>query len=67
MLVLKHTFNFFQATVIKRKHCKNSCRLLESAVISKTNHVKQRLGFYQISLYLVDIIQYENNIKIENG
>ena len=37
------------------------------AVISKINNIRQRPGFYQISLYLVDIILRENNIKIENG
>ena len=33
---------------------------------SKTNHIKQRPVFYQISSYLEDIILHENNIKIEN-
>ena len=42
-------------------------RLLESAVIFKTNHTKQRQGFYQISPNLANIILNENKIKIENG
>ena len=45
-------------------HCKKSRRLLESAVISKTNHIKQHLGFYQISPYPANIIL--NKIKIAN-
>ena len=65
-LEFKHTFNFFQATLTKPIHCKKSHRLLESVVISKTNHIKQRPGFYQISQYLADIILHKNNIKIEN-
>ena len=52
MLEFKHTFNFPQAIQIKPIHSKNSWRLLESAAISKTNHIKQRPGFYQISPYL---------------
>ena len=39
-------------------------RLLESAVISKTNYIKQRPGFYQISPRLANIIRNENKIKI---
>ena len=38
MLELKHTFDFSQATLIRPIHYKTSRRLLESAVISKTNH-----------------------------
>ena len=41
MLDLKHTFNFFQANLIKPIHCKKSHRLLESTIISKTKHIKQ--------------------------
>ena len=44
-----------------------SSGLLESVVISKTNHIKQSPGFYQISLYLADFMLHENNIRIENG
>ena len=43
-----------------------SRRLLESAIISKTNHIRQHSGFYQFSPYLVNIVLRENNIKIEN-
>ena len=60
MLDLNNIFNFFQATLIKPIHCKKSCRLLESAVISKTNLRRHRRGFCQISPYLVDIIRNEN-------
>ena len=67
MLKLKHTFNFSQVTLIKPIQCKKSRRLLESAVISKTSHKKQRPSFYQISPYQVNIILNENKIKIENG
>ena len=28
---------------------------------------KQHQGFYQISPYLLDVIQHEKNIKIKNG
>ena len=59
MLELKLTFNFSQATLLKPIHCKKSCRLLESAVISKTKHIIQRTGFYQIPLYLEKIIPLE--------
>ena len=55
-LELKYTFNFSQATLIKPIHCKKSQRLLESAVISETNHIKQCSGFYQILPYLANII-----------
>ena len=69
MIDLKQPFNFSQATLIKPIHCKKKKkrRLLESAVISKTNHVKQRPSFYKISPDLADIILHEDNIKIENG
>ena len=63
MLYFKHTFNFSKATLIKPIHCKKSRRLLVSAVISQSKHVKQRAGFYPISLYLADIILRENNIE----
>ena len=66
MLELKHAFNFSQATLIKPIHFKKSQRLLESVVISKTNYIKEHLGFYQISPYLANIILNENRIKIEN-
>ena len=46
--VVIYTFNFSQATLIIPIHCKKFRRLLESAVISKTNYIKQRPGFYQI-------------------
>ena len=65
MLELKHTFNFSQATLIKPIQCKKYQRLLESAVISKTNHIKQRPGFYQISPYLANMILSENKIKVQ--
>ena len=45
MLELKHTFKFPQATLIKPIHCKKSQRLLESVVISKTNHIKNVQAF----------------------
>ena len=32
-----------------------------------SNHISQRPRFYQISPYLGNIIQHENNIRIENG
>ena len=67
MLELKHTFIFSQATLIKPIHYKKSQRLLESAVISKINHIKQRPGFPQISPYLLNIILNENKINMENG
>ena len=67
MVELKHTFNFSKATLIKPIHWKTPWRLLESAVISKTNHIKQRPGFYQISSFLANIILNENKIKIKNG
>ena len=67
MLDLKHTFDFSQVTLIKPIDCKKSRRLFESAAISKTKHIKQRPGFYQISPYLADIILHENKIEIENG
>ena len=67
MLDLKHIFNFSQASLIKSINCKNSRRQLESAVISRSKHIKQRLGFYQISPYLADIILRENNTEVENG
>ena len=63
----KHTFNFSQVTEIKPIHCKKSHKLIESAVISISNHIPQRPGFYQISPYLANIILHENNIKIKNG
>ena len=67
MLELKQTFNFSQATLITPIHCKKKpCRLLESAIISKTNDKKQRRGFYQISPN-ADIMLRVNNIRIENG
>ena len=56
-----------QPTLIKLIHYKKSLRLLEFSVIFKTNHQKQHPGFYQILLYLADILLHENNIKIENG
>ena len=59
-----HIQIFSQGTLIKPKHCKKSRRLLESAIISKTNYIKQRPGFYQISPFLANIIL--NKIKIEN-
>ena len=52
------------SSATKLIHCKKSRRLFESAVISERNHIKQRTGFYQISLH---IILNENKIKIENG
>ena len=68
MLDLKHTFNLSQATLIKTMHCIKSRRLLEEvSAISIINLIAQRLGFYQISPYLANIIQHENNINIENG
>ena len=67
MLELKHTFSFSQTSLIKPIHCKKSHRLLEFEVISKTNHRRQRQGFYQMSPYLVNTILHENNIKMENG
>ena len=45
MLELKNTFDFSQGTLIKPIHCKTSRRLLEFAVISKTNHIKNVQGF----------------------
>ena len=60
MLDFNYTFNFSQATFIKPIHGKKSYRLLESAVISKTNHIKQLAGFNQISPYSADIILHEN-------
>ena len=65
MLEIKHTFNFSQATLNKPIHCKKSHKLLESAIIFKTNHMRQRPEFYQISTYLANIILHENNIKIK--
>ena len=65
MLELKHIFDFSQVTLIKPIHCKTSWKLLESAVISKTNHIKQRPGFYQLSPHLENIILYENKIKTD--
>ena len=67
MLDLNYTFNFPQATLIKPIHRQKSCSLLEFAIISKTNHIKQRPRFYQVSPYFADIILHEKNIKIENG
>ena len=58
---------FSQVTLIKPIYGKTSRRLRESAVISKTKHLKQRPGFYQISPYLSNIILNENKIKIEKG
>ena len=67
-LDLKHTFNFSQVTLIKLIHCKKSSRLLGSAIISHSKYIiKQCPDFYQISLYLADIILRENNIEMENG
>ena len=66
MLELKHTFNFSQATLIKPINCKKSRTLLESVVISKTNHIKWHPGFNQMSPYMMNIILNENKIKIEN-
>ena len=57
---------FSQVTLIQPIDCKIFCRLLESAVISKTNHIRQHPGFYQVSPYLANIILLENNMKIEN-
>ena len=62
----EHTINFSRATLIKLIHYKTSRRLLETAGISKTNHIRLRPGFYQISPYLANIILHENNIKIES-
>ena len=53
MLDLKHTFNFSQITLIKFIHYKKCRSLLESAVISKTNHLKQWPRLYKISPYLL--------------
>ena len=64
MLDFKHTFNFPQATLIKPIYCKNSSRLLESAVISQSKDIKQWATFYQISPNQTDIILRENNIEI---
>ena len=57
-----HCAHSNQTYTLKKSH-----GLLESAVISKTNHIKQLHGFYQISPYLADVILHENNIRIENG
>ena len=65
--IFRHKSNIFQAILIKRIHCKNSQRLLESTVITKTNNIKQCVGFYHISPYQVNIILNENKIKIEYG
>ena len=43
---------------------KKSHWLLESAVISISNHIPQRPEFQQISPNLANIILHENNIKI---
>ena len=67
MLDLKHSFDFSQTTLNKPIYCEKSRRLLESVVISKTNHIKQRPDFNQISPYLADIILRENNNEKENG
>ena len=66
ILALKHTSNVSKATLIKPIHCKKSCWLLESIIISISNHIPQRPGFYQTSPYLANTILHENNIKIEN-
>ena len=69
ILELKHTSNFSQTALIKPIHYKKYRRLLESVVISKTNHIYKRPGFLkfsQISPYQANIILHENNIKIEN-
>ena len=67
VLDLKHTYKFSQAALIKAIYCKKSCRLLESAFISKTKHIKQRSRFFQISPYFSDTICHENNIETVNG
>ena len=66
-LELKYTYKFSQATLTMPIHSKKSQRQLEFAVISKTNNIKIRPGFYQISPYLANIVKNENKIKIENG
>ena len=54
---------FFQAILIEPIHCKKSQRLLESVVISRTNHIWQCPGFYQILPYLANIILNKNRIE----
>ena len=69
MLELKQTFNFSRATLIKPIHCKKSRRLLESAVISKTNHIKK---FQKLQVFTRPhqncrtTYKTKNQIKIEN-
>ena len=67
MIVLKRRLSFPQVILIKPMHCKKSQRLLESAVMSKTKYIKQRLGSYHISPYLANIILNDNKRKIEIG
>ena len=68
MLDFKHTFNFFQATLIKAVDRKKSSQQLESASISHFKHIiKPCFGFYQISSDLADIILHGNNREIKNG
>ena len=38
--------------------------MLESEVISISNHISQKPGIYQISHFLANIILHENEIKI---
>ena len=71
MSVFKHTFSFSQANLIKpihykkkkqkkKKTKKQNRRLLDSAIISKTNHIKQRPSLYQISPYQTERKQNQN-------
>ena len=48
---IKQTFNFPKPSWSNPYITKNPEKLLESAVISKTNYIKQCPSFYQISLY----------------
>ena len=56
ILDLKHTFNFFQAILIKPIHCKKKI----PQIVRICSHCNQ------ISPYLANITLHENNIKIEN-
>ena len=66
MLELKHRFNFSQAILIKPIYWKKFRRQLESAVIYKTNHVKQRSGFYHTRRHYTKRKQNQNIKRIED-
>ena len=62
-----HSFNFKHAKLIKFIQNKSFRRLLESALITNSNTIKQRNGFYNLSPLISKIILNEQNINLDPG